>query len=148
MAEDALHGGSVRALERRQPLTGDVGRIPGVLRGLDDDQGVAGLEGVDLDGGSDGDALERCVAHPRPGREAPAEPDAEQGVGVPLGDDMDDLFDERAARRRADDEHLPAGLDADARVDEELGELTISGVSHAQQYKTYVLFCKVRSCRS
>ena len=62
----------------------------------------------------------------------PAEPDADERIGVALGDDADDLLDERASRRRADDEHLPAGLDVDARVDEELGELTISRVSHAR----------------
>ena len=39
---------------------------------------------------------------------------------------------------------LPARLDTDAGVDEELGELAITWVSHGQQYKTYVLFCKVR----
>jgi TetR/AcrR family transcriptional regulator, transcriptional repressor of aconitase len=46
---------------------------------------------------------------------------------------------------RPEDEHLPAGLHVDARVDEELGELRISRVGHGRQYKTYVLFCKVEA---
>ena len=50
--------------------------------------------------------------------------------------------------RRPADEHLPAGLHADAGVDEELGESTISRVCHGGEYKTYVLFCKVKPCRS
>ena len=99
-------------------------------------------------GAGDGEALERRVAEPRARREVAAEGDAKQRVRIALGDELDDLLDERTRRQRSHDEHLPAGLDADARVDEELGELTISGIRHGEEYKTYVLFCKVRPCRS
>ena len=44
----------------------------------------------------------------------------------------------------ADDEHLPAGLDADARVDEQLGELTISRVSHCENIRRTYCFVKCR----
>ena len=58
--------------------------------------------------------------------------DAQERVRVALGDDAHDLLEQRSSRRRAHDEDLPAGLDADARVDEQLGELTISRVGHGE----------------
>ena len=54
----------------------------------------------------------------------------QQRVRVALGHDADDLVDQRTARRRAADDDLPARLDTDAGVDEELGELAITWVSH------------------
>jgi uncharacterized membrane protein YecN with MAPEG domain len=51
-------------------------------------------------------------------------------VRVTLGDDADDLLEQRAARRGAADDHLPAGLNAHAGVDEQLGELAISWIRH------------------
>ena len=47
--------------------------------------------------------------------------------------ELGDLLEQRPPERRADDEHLPAGLDADAGVDEQLGELAISRVGHARE---------------
>ena len=82
------------------------------------------------------------------GAKLPPRATRSERVRIALGDELHDLLQERAPRHRPHDEHLPAGLHADARVDEELGELTISGIRHGGEYKTYVLFCKVRLCRS
>ena len=72
---------------------------------------------------------------------------AQERVGVALGDEPLDLLEERPPERRAGDEHLPAGLDAHAGVDEELGELTIPGICHAREYirRTYC-FVKSEPC--
>ena len=49
---------------------------------------------------------------------------------VSLADQPRDLLEERASLRRARDDDLRAFLDADARVDEELGVLHDAGVPH------------------
>ena len=139
----------VRALDRGGPLRVECRRVARVLGRVDHDQRVARLERVLLDRGGDGNPLEGRRSGPGPRREVGVERHAQQRIGVAFRDQPDELLEERAAGWRADDEHLPAGLDADARVDEQLGQLTgPSGQACAGQYKTYVLFCKVSSCRS
>ena len=47
---------------------------------------------------------------------------------------------------RAGDEHLPAGLHAEARVDEELGELAIPGICHRANIRRTYCFVKYEPC--
>ena len=128
--EDPLERRPVRALDRGVSVGVDAGGVPRVLRRVDHDERVAGLEGVHLDRGRDREPLERRRTEPGARREVGVEGDAQQRVRVELGDAADDLLEQRPAGRCADDEYLPAGLNADARVDEELCELTISRVCH------------------
>jgi hypothetical protein len=78
----------------------------------------------------DRDPLGRRSPEPGARGEVAVEDHAQERVGVALRDPPDDFLDERTPVGRPEDEHLPAGLHVDARVDEELGELTISRVGH------------------
>ncbi len=130
MTEHPLERRPVGALDRGRPLGVHARGVARVLGRVDDDQGVAGLEGMHLDRRRRRKALERRRPHPGAGGEIRIEGDAEERVGIELGDTADDLLEQRTGRRRPRDEHLPAGPHADARVDEELGELTVSRVCH------------------
>jgi len=128
--EDPLERGPVGALDRGVSFGVDAHRVARVLGCVDHDERVAGLERVHLDRCWDGKTLERRGTEPCPRGDVRVEGHAQERVRVELADAADDLFEQRTSDGRADDEDLPAGLHSDARVDEELGELTISGVCH------------------
>ena len=64
-----------------------------------------------------------------------------------VGHDADDLVDQRRPGGEPPMTTCHPGA-TDAGVDQELGELAITWVSHGRQYKTYVRFVKFNRCRS
>src|SRR5512132_96929 len=110
--------------EERAPLRRELGSGSRVLGRADVHPGVHRLPGVTIGGRDFGqrvlgslerpDRLEGDVLHP-----GSSEPD--EGVGASPRDQADDLLDERAPQWGRVDPDLPAGLDIQRALDEQLG---------------------------
>ena len=129
----AQGGRPVRRLQGAHPLALDPGRRARVVGRGHEQQRIGSLDLVCSDRRGPGEQLERRVLEPaeRRGQEA-LERDAQQCVRSAPGDGRADFLEQRARLRVAADEHLPAGLHAEAAVDDQLRVLAVARVSHCR----------------
>src|SRR5262249_62142320 len=112
---------------------GQADAVARVLRRADADPGVALVLDLDAQGRALGDELRgRGLGPDR--LEGPevhsAEAELDERHGLASTDRADDLLDQRASLRAADDHDFPARLDVDAAVDEKGCVLLDAWISH------------------
>jgi hypothetical protein len=126
--ENTLECGSNGSLEPADPLGRDCDDLARVLRRVDRDQAVRVLECVGLDRRQ---RVEQLIGRLEDPREVSSEVGSHECVGAALPDQPRHLVDERPPQRPARDDHLPAGLDPDTGVDEDLRVSLEPGIAHA-----------------
>jgi hypothetical protein len=111
-------------------LGGQFRAVARVLRRVDRDARVDRLDGVQVGGRELVEQLRRRGARPRV-REREllvVEVDPQQRIGAALPDQLANALDERPCPRSREDEHLPAGLDVHATLDQQPRVLVDAGV--------------------
>jgi hypothetical protein len=131
---DPSGGLTVGGLHGGRPIRRNIASVAGVLGSRDRDQPVAVLERVDVDRGGLGDHVERRVPEPvAVVDEAAAEREPDERVRAALPQMADHRLDQRPCERHAPDDHLLAGLDAEARVDQEGGVALDTWIGHGER---------------
>ena len=127
----ACGGGPVGGLQRHHPLGVELGGGARVVRSRNEDQRVDGLDLVAEQRSRAGHELERRSLDPaqRLGEKS-LEGDTQERVRAAPRHRPADLLEERPGLRVASDAHLPAGLDAEAVVDDQLGVGAVAWVGH------------------
>src|SRR4029079_4781640 len=109
----------------------EAGELTRVLRRLDPDPGVRLVEGMNLGRRGVVEQLERGLLGPDEVEALAGEADPRDRVGPLAGEEAEDRLDERPGERSGRDHHLPAGLDVEALLDEQLRVLLDARIGHA-----------------
>src|SRR5262249_14830607 len=104
----------------------------------DAEERVAVLPRVRFDRRRLGDHIERCVPQPRTVvRRAPAKGEAQERIRAPQAELPHDLLQQWAAPRRSPHDHLPAPLDAKARIEQKLRVAFNTRIGHSPLISIY-----------
>ena len=113
------------------PLGGDRGGGAGVVGSRDEHERVRRLELVDEQRRRPREELERRLADPAERwASKPSNETRKQRVRAAARNRRADLLEQGPGQRIAADEHLPAGLDTEAAVDDQLRVLAVTRVGH------------------